>query len=125
MSSIHTSSTAISRVKSAFACGFSSAAFEVNVGPAILVRAPVPLMIGRGGASIVNLSSESRRGAFGQSNYSSAKSGLVGLTCTVAIEQARHGIRVNAVARRHPDTNGGSRSRRYSQRLAGEHSAEA
>ncbi|WVT77903.1 SDR family oxidoreductase (plasmid) [Sinorhizobium chiapasense] len=57
----------------------------------------VPLMVGRGG-SIVNLSSEARWGAFGQSNYSSAKSGLVGLTRTVAIEQARNGIRVNAVA---------------------------
>jgi 3-oxoacyl-[acyl-carrier protein] reductase len=57
----------------------------------------VPLMAGRGG-SIVNLSSEARWGAFGQSNYSSAKAGLVGLTRTVAIEQARNGIRVNAVA---------------------------
>ena len=60
-------------------------------------QAIVPLMVGRGG-SIVNLSSEARWGAFGQSNYSSAKSGLVGLTRTVAIEQARNGIRVNAVA---------------------------
>jgi 3-oxoacyl-[acyl-carrier protein] reductase len=40
----------------------------------------------------------SRWGAFGQSNYSSAKAGLVGLTRTVAIEHARHKIRVNAVA---------------------------
>lgn len=60
-------------------------------------QAIVPLMVGRGG-SIVNLSSEARWGAFGQSNYSSAKSGLVGLTRTIAIEQARNGIRVNAVA---------------------------
>ncbi len=57
----------------------------------------VAQMAGRGGA-IVNLSSESRWGAFGQANYAAAKSGLVGLTRTVAIEAARHGIRVNAVA---------------------------
>ena len=50
------------------------------------------------GGSIVNLSSESRWGQFGQSNYASAKSGLVGLTRTVALEHGRHNIRVNAVA---------------------------
>lgn len=54
-------------------------------------------MAGQGG-SIVNLSSESRWGAFGQANYSAAKSGLVGLTRTVAIEGARHRVRANAIA---------------------------
>ncbi|QZP31622.1 SDR family NAD(P)-dependent oxidoreductase [Pseudomonas sp. DR48] len=57
----------------------------------------VPELKKQGGA-IVNLSSESRWGAFGQSNYSAAKSGLIGLTRTVALEHARHSIRVNAVA---------------------------
>ena len=58
----------------------------------------VPSMRDRGGGAIVNLSSEARHGAFGQSNYSAAKAGIVGLTRTVALEHARHGIRCNAIA---------------------------
>lgn len=48
--------------------------------------------------SIVNMSSESRRGEFGQSNYASAKAGVIGLTRTVALEQARYNVRCNAIA---------------------------
>ena len=57
----------------------------------------IPHMTAKGGA-IVNLSSDARWGAFGQSNYSAAKSGVVGLTRTVVIEHSRHKIRANAVA---------------------------
>jgi 3-oxoacyl-[acyl-carrier protein] reductase len=52
---------------------------------------------GRGGC-IVNISSISRHGNFGQSNYSAAKAGVGALTVVWAKELARHGIRVNAIA---------------------------
>jgi 3-oxoacyl-[acyl-carrier protein] reductase len=57
----------------------------------------IPLMKPQGG-SIVNISSNSRNGAFGQANYAASKAGVVGLTRTVAMEQGRHEIRCNAVA---------------------------
>jgi 3-oxoacyl-[acyl-carrier protein] reductase len=50
------------------------------------------------GGSIVNISSISGKvGNAGQTNYSSAKAGLVGLTKAGAKELARYGIRVNAI----------------------------
>ena len=47
---------------------------------------------------IVNMSSVSRAGNFGQSNYSATKAGVAALTVVWAKELARHGIRVNAIA---------------------------
>jgi 3-oxoacyl-[acyl-carrier protein] reductase len=52
----------------------------------------------RRGGCIVNISSISRHGNFGQSNYSAAKAGVAALTVVWAKELARHGIRVNAIA---------------------------
>jgi 3-oxoacyl-[acyl-carrier protein] reductase len=55
-------------------------------------------MAGRGWGRIVNMSSQGALGVFGQANYSSAKAGIVGLTRTVALEGARHGVLANAIA---------------------------
>jgi 3-oxoacyl-[acyl-carrier protein] reductase len=52
----------------------------------------------KSGGCIVNISSLSRVGNFGQSNYSASKAGVAALTVVWAKELARYGIRVNAVA---------------------------
>lgn len=55
------------------------------------------IRLGNGGC-IVNISSLSRAGNFGQSNYSAAKAGVAALTVVWAKELARYDIRVNAIA---------------------------
>jgi 3-oxoacyl-[acyl-carrier protein] reductase len=52
---------------------------------------------GRGG-QIINISSISRAGNMGQSNYSAAKAGVAAMTVTWAKELARYNIRVNAIS---------------------------
>jgi NAD(P)-dependent dehydrogenase (short-subunit alcohol dehydrogenase family) len=47
---------------------------------------------------IINLSSTSYLGNFGQVNYAASKAGVVGLTRTLALEMARAGVTVNAIA---------------------------
>ena len=49
------------------------------------------------GASVINISSRAALGNFGQANYVTAKSGLVGFTRALALDWAPH-VRVNAVA---------------------------
>lgn len=61
-------------------------------------RAVFPGMKERGYGRIVSFSSMSWRGNFGQSNYVAAKAGIVGLTRTLALEGARHGVTANAIA---------------------------
>ncbi|MEH6584408.1 MAG: SDR family NAD(P)-dependent oxidoreductase [Halioglobus sp.] len=51
---------------------------------------------GRGGV-IINTSSGSHFGNFGQTNYAAAKGAIASMTYTWAIELARAGIRVNAI----------------------------
>ena len=55
------------------------------------------IRLGNGGC-IINISSVSRHGNFGQSNYSAAKAAVAALTVVWAKELARHGIRANAIA---------------------------
>jgi 3-oxoacyl-[acyl-carrier protein] reductase len=69
-------------------------------GPFLMTREVVAQMIERdlGPGVIVNISSVSRAGNMGQSNYSAAKAGLVADTKLWAHELARYQIRVGAIA---------------------------
>jgi 3-oxoacyl-[acyl-carrier protein] reductase len=76
------------------------AVIDVNLtGVFLCGREAAERMIRTGnGGCIINISSLSRAGNFGQSNYSAAKAGVAALTVVWAKELARHGIRVNAIA---------------------------
>jgi 3-oxoacyl-[acyl-carrier protein] reductase len=61
-------------------------------------RAVWPHMVERGWGRIVNMASVAGTlGGFGQASYSTTKAGLLGLTKTLALEGARHGITANAI----------------------------
>ncbi|MDP7005404.1 MAG: SDR family NAD(P)-dependent oxidoreductase [Phycisphaerales bacterium] len=62
-------------------------------------RAAIPFMREANKGSIVNIASiNGLRGKFGQSNYSAAKAGVIGLTKTLAKETAKFNVTVNAIA---------------------------
>jgi len=64
-----------------------------------IARAAAPIFKEKKGGKIVNVTSiNGIRGKFGQSNYSAAKAGIIGLTKTVARELARSNVNCNAVA---------------------------
>jgi NAD(P)-dependent dehydrogenase (short-subunit alcohol dehydrogenase family) len=73
---------------------------EVNlVGTFVAGRAAARIMRERGAGAIVNIASISGlRGSKGRAAYGSSKGGVVTLTQVMAVDLARFGIRVNAVA---------------------------
>ncbi len=56
-------------------------------------------MIDRGWGRIINVSSvNGSKGAFGQTNYAAAKSGMHGFTKSLALESAKKGVTVNTIS---------------------------
>ncbi len=77
-----------------------NAVIDVNLtGVFLCAREAAERMIklGKGGV-IINISSISRAGNAGQSNYTAAKAGVAAMTVVWAKELARYGIRVGAIA---------------------------
>jgi 2-hydroxycyclohexanecarboxyl-CoA dehydrogenase len=75
------------------------------LGPVRLTRAIFPAMIQAGGGKIVFVASDAGRvGSLGETPYSAAKAGIIGLTKSLAREGARHRITVNCVCPGPTDT---------------------
>ena len=60
-------------------------------------RHAAPVMLRRGGGSIVNTSSHAYTGVYGGTGYPAGKGGTNSLTLAMAAELREHGIRVNAI----------------------------
>jgi NAD(P)-dependent dehydrogenase (short-subunit alcohol dehydrogenase family) len=79
----------------------------VNVrAPFMLTKAALPVMIERGGGSVVNITSVAAIRGTGAPNaaYATSKGALLGMMIDVATSYGRHGVRVNCVAPGHVDT---------------------
>lgn len=72
---------------------------QVNLtGAYHCARAAWPIMKAQQWGRIINMSSVAGTlGGFGQASYATTKMGLIGLTRTLALEGARHGITCNAI----------------------------
>jgi NAD(P)-dependent dehydrogenase (short-subunit alcohol dehydrogenase family) len=83
-----------------------AATFETNVlGVVLSMKHEVRAMQAQGSGSIINISSTyGHEGAAGASIYVAAKHAVEGITKSVALETAKSGIRVNAVAPGPTDT---------------------
>ena len=73
---------------------------EVNlIGSFLVAREAAKRMVGRGTGAIVNIASVSgMRGNEGRVAYGASKGGVISMTQVMAVELARHGVRVNAIA---------------------------
>ena len=71
---------------------------------ATIAAAKALLAAGRKSGSVINLSSQSVRGAVRGVHYSASKGGVVSMTRAMALELAPHNIRVNAIAPGTTDT---------------------
>lgn len=61
-------------------------------------KSALPSMLEQKSGRIINISSViGQSGGFGQSNYASAKAGLIGFTKSLALETAKAGVTVNAI----------------------------
>jgi acetoacetyl-CoA reductase len=70
-----------------------------------VVRPVIDGMRARNWGRIINIASiNGQKGQMGQTNYSAAKSGIIGFTKALAQESARKGITVNAIAPGYIDT---------------------
>lgn len=75
-------------------------AIRINLtAPMQLCRAAIPHMMDMGHGSIINISSrQAERAARGFSAYIASKSGLNGLTRSIAVDYASHAIRCNTIS---------------------------